>query len=70
MREQEINWVQAAIAEQEEHIKRVSSCMGTLGRSHAFRPHGRPGTAGVVMRCVVCGVTGSREDYERLHSKD
>jgi hypothetical protein len=62
-------WVREAIAEQEEHLKRIRSCGGILGRSHAFRPHGRPGPDGsipmvdVISRCIACGVTETPQDY-------
>lgn len=69
MSERDEEWVGAAIAEQEEHIKRVSSCSGVVGRSHAFRPHGVPARPEVVVsRCVVCEVTATTGDYRRLNA--
>jgi len=61
--------VETAIAEQEEHIKRVTSCCGQVGRLHFFRAHGRPGPNGSISgstmysACITCGVTESRKDY-------
>lgn len=67
MNERDESWVAEAIAEQEEHIRRVTSCSGQVGRSHAFRPHGDPADPRlVVSRCVVCGVTATRDDWQRL----
>lgn len=65
--------IKAALAEQEEHVKRSTSCQGVIGKSHAFRPHGTPVSreqyaAGRRRRlysaCVVCGVTETPRDYE------
>lgn len=59
------DWVREALAAQEEHIKRSTSCLGRMGRSHAYRPHGRPDRPDVVIsRCVGCGVTETSEDYD------
>lgn len=57
------NEIRAAIAEQEEYLKRVRSCQDVLGTAHAFRPHGRPGTKQAFSACVVCSVTETRDDY-------
>lgn len=62
-------WVPAAIAAQEEHIKRWRSCMDTLGRAHTYRDFGVPSADGTIAgaamyrACIVCGVTETREDY-------
>lgn len=57
-------WVPAALAAQEEHIKRSSSCRGQVGHSHAFRKHGRPGRPPEAWsECIVCGVTETAADY-------
>ncbi len=66
MSEQE---VREAIAEQEEHIRRSTSCQGVVGASHKYRTHGRPkgaesiGSADMWSACIVCGVTETRADY-------
>lgn len=62
--------IEAAIAEQEEHVKRSRSCNGEIGRAHAFRPFGRSGPTIRASRmtwsaCIVCGVTETSEDYAR-----
>lgn len=54
----------AAIAEQEEHIKRVTSCGGVVGVAHSFRTHGTPATPLLTWeQCIACGVTETSEDY-------
>ena len=57
-----------AIAEQEEHIRRVQSCRGVsgnlvVGSAHQWRRHGNPRTKAAFEACVLCGVTRTREDY-------
>lgn len=54
--------LRAAIAAQEEHIKRSTSCSGTVGRAHDFRPHGSP--PATWSACVVCGLTETPQDYQ------
>jgi len=61
-------WVREAIAEQEEYIKRISSCVGQLGRSHEWGTvwNDEPERAAARWQeCVTCGVTKTREDYAR-----
>lgn len=64
-------WVREAIAEQEEHLKRIRPCQGIPLRAHRFAPHGRPDATGtiagasLVSRCIACGVTETPEDYRR-----
>ena len=59
----------AAVAEQEEHIKRSTSCRGVVGVSHKYRTHGRPrgaesiGADEMWSACIVCGVTRTSADY-------
>ena len=56
--------VPAAIAEQEEYIKRQKSCGEVLGKSHRFAPAAQ-GWPGSWTECMVCGVTETPEDYAR-----
>lgn len=63
-----MGWVAEAVAAQEEYLKRVRSCCGELGAGHAFRRFGRPGRQRAVVRCVVCGVTQTREDFMTLQA--
>jgi hypothetical protein len=53
----------AAIAAQEEHIRRSTSCRGVLGSSHAFRVFGMPGTDSAWSQCIACDVTETPADY-------
>lgn len=55
--------VKAAIASQEEHIKRVSSCGGVVGKAHRFQYRG-PSDRIPWRQCVHCDVTETKEDYE------
>lgn len=61
--------IKAAIAEQEEYLKRNKSCMGVVGRAHRFAPHATPSLDGtlhgdaLVSRCIACGVTETAQDY-------
>lgn len=41
-------WVRDAIAQQEEHLTRNRSCMGTLGRPHTYRIFGVPDSDGTI----------------------
>lgn len=68
------SWVTEAIAEQEEYIKRMHSCLEQLGRPHRFetiRPYRLLGTGVSVpdnetwRQCLNCGVTETSEDYAR-----
>jgi hypothetical protein len=57
-------WVPEAIAEQEEYIRRISSCTGVLGLPHAYERFAA--ASGVYYNaCTRCRVTQTREDYER-----
>lgn len=56
--------VAAALAAQEEHIKRTLSCGGVVGRAHRYRPHGDPETKAQFSACLGCGVTETAADYE------
>lgn len=57
-------WVPEAIAEQEEYIKRVHSCMGVLGTPHVWdRFAAEPGV--YYSACTRCRVTETPEDYAR-----
>jgi hypothetical protein len=61
--------IREAIEEQEEHIKRVSSCRGERGVSHSFRMFGtRVGHTRKYLysACVVCGVTEHGRDFLRI----
>lgn len=53
--------IKDAIAAQEEHIKRVTSCQGRLYVSHQWQ-WGAGG--GSWEECVRCGVTKSPRDYD------
>lgn len=70
-------WVPEAIAQQEEHIKRNTSCQGALGRPHSYRTFGVPSLDGTIagsatyQACIVCGVTETEADYRaRLAALD
>lgn len=52
--------IKAAVAAQEEYIKRTSSCRGQVGLPHRW--HTLP--AGY-QECKACGVTRTQEDYEQ-----
>jgi ribosomal protein L37AE/L43A len=52
-------WVAEAIAEQEEHIKRSTSCQGQVGRAHHFEHV----PSGLWIECTTCAVTLTRGDY-------
>lgn len=55
-------WVPEAIAEQEEYIRRISSCQGVIGLPHTFeRFAAAPGV--YYNACTRCRVTQTREDY-------
>jgi hypothetical protein len=57
--------VKAALAAQEEHIKRERSCMGVVGLAHGFRRFGNPSNPKVVWsQCIVCNLTETNDDYE------
>jgi hypothetical protein len=56
-------WVRDAIAAQEEHIKRSTSCRGVIGTAHHWRKYGNPRTGKAYEACVVCDVTRTGEDY-------
>ena len=66
----------AAIAAQEEHLKRQRFCEGRQYVSHKFETFRPKGEATSVARdsmwsaCIVCGVTETPEDYQRklVHS--
>lgn len=66
MSEQEIK---AAIAEQEEYLRRQRSCQGRLYAPHtfgSFRSQGQPGSVAasdIWSACIICGVTETPEDY-------
>jgi len=56
---------------QEEHLKRERPCTRAAGRAHDWRRFGtgagfRSGQAHEA--CGACGVTRTREDYERKHA--
>lgn len=56
--------VRAAIAQQEEHIKRNTSCNGVYLQSHSwdwFSP--KPGVR--IEQCFRCKVTRTDEDYQK-----
>jgi len=56
-------WVPEAVAQQEEHIRRQSSCEGRLYVSHSwdtFSP--RPGV--FIQACWRCKVTRTDADYQ------
>lgn len=55
--------VTAALRQQEEHIKRSTSCTGQVGRAHAYRAHGNGRTGAAYSACIVCGVTETAADY-------
>ncbi len=55
--------VKAAIASQEEYLKRERSCSGVLGKSHSWRRYGNPATRKPYEACVVCDVTRTADDY-------
>ena len=49
--------IEAALAEQEEHIKRSSSCKGVPGKAHAYRrARTDPSTGERFRRCIACQV--------------
>ncbi len=58
------NWVAEAIASQEEHIRRSTSCLGQIGRAHVYREHGHLGTPNSWQECLTCGTTKTLTDYE------
>lgn len=64
-------WVPEAIASQEEYIRRISSCGGVIGKGHRFETFRGPDSKLPVpdevtwRECTGCGVTETREDYER-----
>lgn len=53
------NEIAEAIAAQEEHIKRETSCLGRLYVSHRW-----VAGAGAWQECERCGVTKSTRDYD------
>lgn len=56
------SWVTEAIAEQEEYIKRIHSCMEVVGTPHTYeRFTARPGV--YYSACTRCRVTETSEDY-------
>lgn len=57
------DWIREALAEQEEHIKRVSSCLDVVGRSHDYRVMGTVGEVSW-QACSACGVTRTQDDFE------
>lgn len=60
-------WVPQAIAEQEEYIRRIHSCMEQTGRAHTWATvwSDEPElAAGRWQACATCGVTKTTEDYE------
>lgn len=64
-------WVPEAIAEQEEYIRRVTSCGGMVGKAHNFQTFRRPDSPVPVpneitwRQCTSCDVTETRDDYAR-----
>jgi hypothetical protein len=54
-------WVAKAIAEQEEHIRRVTSCRDRIGQAHTFRAQTRRGITW--SECFRCGTTETGSDY-------
>lgn len=56
--------IKAAIASQEEYIKRSQSCGGVVGKAHRFQYRGPAGRI-PWRECVGCGVTETKDDYER-----
>lgn len=62
------DWVRSAIAEQEEYLKRMRSCRAQPGRAHGWRTFGSLGRDKAWEACVVCGVSRSRDDYERARA--
>ena len=68
--------VKAAITEQEEHIKRQSSCNGVVGQAHHFRPYGKRdkteprNRVSLWSQCTICGVTETARDYESKTRKE
>ena len=56
--------VREAIAQQEEHIKRSTSCNGVYLQSHYWASYSpRPGLH--IQQCGVCKVTRTDEDYQK-----
>lgn len=54
--------IKAAIAEQEEHLKRIEGCGGVYLAPHSFdRFAAAPGV--FYRACLRCRVTETREDY-------
>lgn len=64
------NWVAEAIAEQEEHIKRVTSCKGVVGMAHSFDTFSMGPSKAKVRKCWRCGVTETPEDYAKNIAKE
>lgn len=72
--DQNENWVAAAIAQQEEHLKRSRSCSPdrwpngfTQHRWADFGVPSRDGTiqgAAMYRACITCGVTETDADYQ------
>jgi len=64
--------IRAALAEQEEYIKRQLSCGGIVGTAHTFRSHGRKDGDGTIpitwSACIACGVTETGKDYTIKYS--
>jgi hypothetical protein len=61
--------VAAAIAAQEEYIRRMRACPDQAPMGHEFAPSAihRAGEADfLISRCTLCGVTETREDYDAL----
>ena len=64
-------WVPAAIAQQEEYLKRMAACGGVPYRVHSYREFGVPGPDHTIRRehfydaCIICGVTRTSADYQR-----
>ena len=63
-------WIGAAIAQQEEHLRRIQSCTGgdypnaTVGMAHSWEAFSlRPGVT--IQQCWRCKVTKTDEDYQR-----
>jgi hypothetical protein len=56
-------WVSDAIASQEEHIKRVSSCTGVVGVYHRWAMFDNPKTGKSYEACSRCSVSATPDDY-------
>lgn len=65
--------IKAAIAEQEEYLKRMRSCRGQLGLPHRFASFDVKGQRseaddrpGAWRECIACGATQTDEDYHLM----